>query len=501
MPTASEAVSRVGRSWSVRVRVIALVLAMLALGLTLAGAVTFTVQFAQLNQRVQGELLQEVDELRFIGEEGPEAPYADLELLFEGYLSVSLPNEHETMVVLVDGDIAYTSGGDPPFELDVDETRAEVQRVRQPGRAVLTDVEAVDGTDLRMVVASVALPNDPREGTLVVAVDVGSQRADIWAQVGTYTLVALGTILVTGATGYVVAGRLLRPLAELSEAAATIDTEDLTQRVRVSAAGNDVAQLAQKFNQMLDRLEAGVADQRQFLDDAAHELRTPLTIIRGNLELMEVGDAEDVDQTRVLVLDELDRMKRLVDDLLLLARSQRPDFVALAPTDVQQLGAELQDRLHLLGDRDWETQHTVRGTMLADRQRLQQAVIQLAANAAKFSSVGDRIEVRLDWSPPTAQVLDQVANAVERYLVISVRDTGVGIAPDQVERIFERFGRGAETGQVEGFGLGLPIVQAIALAHGGAVTVDSQVGVGSTFRLWIPATHPVRERRDAWPAS
>src|SRR5690606_4485344 len=113
----------------------------------------------------------------------------------------------------------------------------------------------------------------------------------------------------------------------------------------------------------------------------------------------------------------------------------------------------------------------------------QQAVIQLAANAAKFSSPGDRIEVRLDWSPPTAQVLEQVAVSAARYLVISVRDTGIGIAPDQVERIFERFGRSAETGSIEGFGLGLPIVQAIAQAHGGAVTLDSQLGAGSTFRL------------------
>lgn len=493
MPTASHTVSRVGRSWPVRVRVIALVLAMLALGLTLAGLVTFSVQFAQLNQRVQGELLQEVDELRFIGEQGPEAPYSDLEMLFEAYLLVSLPNEHESMLTMVDGAPARWPGGELAFDLNVPEVRAEVERTLQPGRAVLTDFQLREGDrvrDLRLVVASVALPNDPRQGALVVAVDIGAQRADIWAQVGTYSLVALGTIVVTGATGYVVAGRLLRPLAELTEAAATIDTEDLTQRVRVSEAGNDVAQLAQRFNQMLDRLEEGVAQQRQFLDDAAHELRTPLTIIRGNLELMEVGDAEDVDQTRVLVLDELDRMKRLVDDLLLLARSQRPDFVTPTPIDVKELGDELKDRVHLLGDRDWETHSTVQGAVVGDRQRLQQAVIQLAANAAKFSSPGDRIEVRLDWSPPTAPVLDQVTRAADRYLVISVRDTGVGIAPDQVERIFERFGRGAETGNIEGFGLGLPIVQAIALAHGGAVTLDSQLGAGSTFRLWIPADHP-----------
>ncbi|WP_109472818.1 sensor histidine kinase [Ornithinimicrobium cavernae] len=483
--------SRTGRSWPVRVRVIALVVAMLTLGLVVAGAVTFIVQFNQLDQRIDSELLQEIDEVRGIAEGGPpgsagDVPYTDLRELFEAYLTVSVPGEHESMLTLIDGTTVFIPGGELPFELNVPEVKQEVQRVYAPGRATITDF-TLDDHELRMITASVALPGDTREGVVVVAIDAGAQRRAIWNQVGTYALVALGTVLVTGATGYVVAGRLLRPLADLSRATATIDTEDLTQRVEIQAADNDVAQLAHTFNQMLDRLEAGVADQRQFLDDAAHELRTPLTIIRGNLELMEVGDAEDVDQTRTLVLDELDRMKRLVDDLLLLAKSQRPDFIEFAPVDVQLLGRELQDRVHQLGERTWETVATASGTVLADRQRLQQAVIQLAANAAKFSEPGSRIEVRLDWAQPTAEVIDTLPSPARRYLVITVQDRGTGIAPREVERIFERFGRSEDHRMVDGSGLGLPIVAAIAQGHRGTVTVDSAVGVGSTFRLWIPA--------------
>ncbi|USQ79969.1 HAMP domain-containing histidine kinase [Ornithinimicrobium faecis] len=482
---------RIGRSWSVRVRVISLVLVMLTLGLVVAGVVTFAVQFNQLNDRIESELEQEVSEIRGIATGGPpdsaeNVPYQDLYALFEAYLTVSVPGDHESMLTLIDGSTAFIPGGsERPFELNVPAVKQEVERLHEPGRAVITDF-ALDDHDLRMVVASVSLPGDDREGIAVIAIDAGAQRGQIWAQVGTYALVALGTVLVTGATGYVVTGRLLRPLTDLSKATATIDTEDLTQRVEIRAADNDVAQLAHTFNQMLDRLEAGVADQRQFLDDAAHELRTPLTIIRGNLELMEVGDAEDVDQTRDLVLDELDRMKRLVDDLLLLAKSQRPDFVEFAPVDVQALGHDLQDRAHMLADREWDTSVNATGTILADRQRLQQAVIQLAANAAKFSEAGSRIELRVDWAQPTDKVLEQVQTPARRYLVLTVRDNGAGIEPEEAERIFERFGRSEHHRSVDGSGLGLPIVVAIAQGHRGTVTLDSTPGLGSTFRMWIP---------------
>ncbi|NLG23349.1 MAG: HAMP domain-containing histidine kinase [Actinomycetales bacterium] len=477
------------RPWSVRARVIALVVTMLTIGLTLAGLVVFTVQFSDLNRRIDSELLQEVDEVRELARNGPpttDLPYTDLGQLFEAYLSVSLPNEHESMVTLIDAVVAFIPGGEMAFSLNDPRVVEVAQERRIPGRAVIFDF-ALDERDLRMIVSDVALPEEQRKGTLVVAIDAGTQRAAIWRQVGTYALVALGVILLTGATGYVVAGRLLRPLTDLAAAASTIDAEDLTQRVKVSSADNDVAQLAVTFNQMLDRLERGVADQRQFLDDAAHELRTPLTIIRGNLEIMDVGDVEDVDQTRELVLDETDRMKRLVDDLLMLARSQRPDFVTFESVDVQALGREIQDKVHRVSHHEWEVSTTAAGVVIGDRQRLQQATFQLAANAAKFSEDGSRVEISLSWSPPTAEVAGRVAQVANRYLVIAVRDHGTGISPEEAERIFERFGRSESHHTVEGSGLGLPIVVVIAEAHRGTVTLDSVLGSGSTFRIWIPA--------------
>lgn len=484
---------RTGRAWSVRTRVLALMLSLMVSGLLVAGAVTFSVQFAELHDRIERDLLQEVDELDSLARAGPEGPaadgslrpYTDLDTVFRSYLQSSVPGQSESVVALIDGEPTLVSGGERPFELDRPEVVSAALAVHQEGRSVFTDTE-LDGRQLRLIVTSVQLPEEARQGIFVVGIDIGTLRGRIVDDMTTYALVALGTIVLTGLAGHLVAGRLLRPLIELREATSAINAEDLTRRVEVSDADTDVAQLSRTFNQMLDRLEAGFADQRRFLDDAAHELRTPLTIIRGNLELVAADDPRDVEQTRELVLDEMDRMQRLVNDLLLLASAQRPDFVRRGPVDVAVLGDEVMDRVNLLGERDFVRAGWPTGTVRADRQRLQQAVVQLAANAVKFTSPGDTVTVGLSWSPATSEVRDRVGTPAEEYLVVSVQDTGVGIEPDQMERIFERFSRADNARHLDGSGLGLAIVMAIARAHQGTVTLDSQVGIGSTFRVWIP---------------
>ncbi|WP_153395219.1 sensor histidine kinase [Ornithinicoccus halotolerans] len=495
MPAEPAAPPRPGRGWSVRSRVLALVLAFIVLGLAVAGAVTFTVQFAAVEDRIEADLRQEIEELEQLALSGPDGdgePYQDLDELFVAYLQTSVPNEHESMVTLVDDEVDYVPGGARPFQLERPEVLQVVRAVRVEAATTYARM-ALDGHDLRLTVASVSLAGDDRSGTLVVGVDAAPVRDQVEGSIRTYLLVAAVTLVVTATVAHVVTGRLLRPLTDLGQATAAIDPDDLTHRVPVSETDTDVARLAAAFNRMLDRLEAGFVEQRQFLDDAAHELRTPLTIIRGNLELLEAGDPEDVAQTRALVLEEMDRMQRLVDDLLLLAKSQRPDFVRPAELDVATLTDELLDRVRLLGDREWRVAARADGagaagpTVRADRQRLQQAVVQLAANAVKFSDPGTPVTLATAWSPPDAQVRAQLAEPASRYLVVSVEDQGVGLEPDQVDRVFERFSRLEQARPVEGSGLGLSIVLAIARAHGGTVTVDSVPGVGSTFRLWLPA--------------
>jgi signal transduction histidine kinase len=233
------------------------------------------------------------------------------------------------------------------------------------------------------------------------------------------------------------------------------------------------------FNDMLDRLEAAFATQRRFLDDAGHELRTPITIIRGHLELM--GDEpEERRATLALVMDELDRMSRLVEDVITLAKAERPDFLDLRTVDVEALTGEVHTKATGLAPRRWVLQEAGRGVVVADRQRLTQAIVQLAQNAVQHTGPDDVIAI-------SSRLADGEAT-------FTVRDTGPGVAPADRERIFDRFGRGRGARR-EGAGLGLAIVRAIAEAHGGRVAVDSPDGGGAAFRLIVPVDPPREEER------
>ena len=225
---------------------------------------------------------------------------------------------------------------------------------------------------------------------------------------------------------------------------------------------------------MLDRLERAFESQRRFVDDAGHELRTPLTIARGHLELLE-DDPDERRQTVELVLDELDRMRRIVDDLLLLAKHEQPDFLNLETVEVGALTDELHAKITALAPRDRVVATRGRGVIVADRQRVTQAVVQLAQNAAGVTQEGERIELG-----------STVADGRAR---IWIRDHGPGIPYGDQERIFGRFRRGGE-GRSEGAGLGLAIVKAIAEAHHGRVEVASRPGEGSTFTLIVPVDQP-----------
>jgi signal transduction histidine kinase len=173
-------------------------------------------------------------------------------------------------------------------------------------------------------------------------------------------------------------------------------------------------------------------------------------------------------------------MGRLVNDLLLLSRSQRPDFLTLATVDVAALTAEVHSKAEALGSQQWQIEKTGRGRIVADRQRLTQALIQLAENAAKHTPAGKPIRIGSSVQDGTA--------------AFWVSDSGPGIRREDRNRIFERFGRGRGTRRLEGSGLGLTIVGAIAEAHGGEVALESEPGRGATFTISIPTEGPRAER-------
>ena len=314
----------------------------------------------------------------------------------------------------------------------------------------------------------------------VVVVEFGAERrADIDRAVRLMALACLLVIVVVAAGGYLAMGRALRPLRTVTETARTIEETDLSRRIEVTGT-DEVADLAHTFNGMLGRLHRAFAAQQAFVSDAGHELRTPITIVRGHLELMG-DDPADRAETIALVTDELDRMNRMVNDLLMLAKAEQPDFLHPDHVEVDLMMHDVYAKAVALGDRDWRIGTIDEVTVWADRQRLTQALMQLAQNAVQFTSPGDTIELSARREHP--------GQAEPGRVLLAVRDTGVGIEPEDRERIFARFARADHArARAEGAGLGLAIVAAIAEAHRGTVAVDSIPGAGSTFTLVLPAS-------------
>ena len=283
-----------------------------------------------------------------------------------------------------------------------------------------------------------------------------------------YIVVALAAALLISGISSVLARRLLSPVTELRQTAQSISGGDLSNRL-ATKGNDDIAELGRTFNDMLDRLESSFETQRHFLDDVGHELRTPLTILSGHLETMDTSDVDDVEETRALLLDETDRMSRLVDELLILARARRPDFVRFDGVDVSSLLHDTLAKAKGLGQRDWRIETEPDIGLQADRQRLTQALLQLAANAVDHTSAGQSITFG--------------ASADDSHVHLWVRDEGSGVPDEIAAEIFDRFRRGSAEGS--GFGLGLSIIKAIAEAHGGSVVLD-RTDIGAQFRMILP---------------
>ncbi|MFC6094968.1 sensor histidine kinase [Saccharothrix lopnurensis] len=307
-------------------------------------------------------------------------------------------------------------------------------------------------------------------------------------------LSAVSTLI--GAGAHLIADQLLRdaagegigflrwlllglPLAVVSchlaaEVVLLLFTSRADRRDRLDWSRDALAALAEQFNAMLDRLEHAFATQRRFLDDAGHELRTPITIVSGHLELMGDDPAERAEAVR-LCADELDRMNRVVGDLLLLAKAEQPDFITPAPADVAELTSDLYAKVRAIGDRHWRLEAIGEGEVRLDEQRVTQAVVQLAQNAVQHTEAGSEVLIG-------SAVRDGVAS-------FWVADRGPGVRPEDAGAIFERFGRGSTGGAAghrAGAGLGLAIVRAIAEAHHGLVRLTSTPGAGARFAIGIP---------------
>jgi two-component system, OmpR family, sensor kinase len=228
----------------------------------------------------------------------------------------------------------------------------------------------------------------------------------------------------------------------------------------------------------VDAMRRVAEREREFMRDAAHTLRTPLTVAHGHAEfvLEDLAPGTQGHEDATILLDELRRLARISDQLLMLATAEREDALLLAPVALDRLAADVARRFAHSTGRAVTVDAPEPVTVLADEQRLRHALDALVENALHATEAGGAVTI-------DARVRDGRA-------VLAVSDTGVGIAPEDHARIFERFARGADAESRPGTGLGLPIVKAIAEAHGGAVSVRSEPGAGTTFALTLGAPVP-----------
>jgi signal transduction histidine kinase len=293
-----------------------------------------------------------------------------------------------------------------------------------------------------------------------------------------YSFGALGGLFVVSLViGWVLSGRVLRPVRSITRTAAEIQATDLSRRIRLKGAKDELRDLADTVDTMLDRLEDGFRAQRQLIDDASHELRSPLAIIRANVDTV-LNSPESTDEERAHAVEIVDRattrMTRLVEDLLATARRTAPALVD-ANVDVGALVAEAcEEYAHVTALRGMRITRRLPGGLvtIGDHDALRRAVENLLSNAARLAPPGSEVSV--------------AAGRVEGWIWAAVRDAGPGLPAGEQGRVFDRFWRGEASRRDRHTGLGLAIVRQIVESHGGQVRLFSQVGVGSTFVLWLP---------------
>ena len=325
-------------------------------------------------------------------------------------------------------------------------------------------------------------PNDPTQAQAVRLQDFEQAVTDNALKLlKNYSFLALGVLFIVSlGVGWVVAGRLLAPIDRITDVARRIQATDLSGRISLVGPEDELKRLADTFDSMLERLDAAFVAQRRFIADASHELRNPLAVIRTNLDVVlsdPKSDENALRDTSAVVRRATERMSKMVDDLLALARLESPqqldervdigdvaneiaeEFTAVAQSHGVELRRSISDGIFVAGD----------------RYALKRALANLAQNALRYAPADSSVTI--------------AAGTKDGWVWTAVEDHGPGIAPEHRHQVFERFWRAdkSRSRSLGGSGLGLSIVQQVAQAHSGLVKLSSEVGRGSTFVIWIPA--------------
>lgn len=347
------------------------------------------------------------------------------------------------------------------------------------GQSILESAQYPNESPLRLISVPII-----HRGNLLYIVQVGTSMKSIEDTLRRFLILLIVAmpiaLAVSLAAGWFLAGRALRPVDAITLAAQRIAAGDLSQRLTMPAAPDEIGRLAGTFNNMIGRLDASFQQIRQFTSDASHELRTPLTVMKGETELVlrRPRGLEDYQSVLESNLEEIDRMTRIVEELLFLSRADMGEVkMESMPVALKALVEDIHRQATLLGqDRNIEV---VLGIVMpasvqGDELRLRELLLNLVENAIKYSYPDGKVEIAL---------------ATEgREAILSVTDRGIGITPGDQTKIFDRFFRtdGARAHTKKGTGLGLAICAWIVEVHKGRINVRSSVGHGSTFIVSLP---------------
>lgn len=446
-----------------RARVLGVYALLLGLALALTSIVTFQ-QADQAQQRaVDDELREEVVDFQAAIEAGTNDGLRPRDAV-ASYLDAWPSGDRDTIVVRIGAAPVRAEG---PLGLDPTLV-AVVDGVRAPA---ITSVRT-EGGEARVLSTPIVI-GDRQVGGVAAARPTQADRDALFERrAAVFLATALAFVLASGIAWFIL-GRMLRPVKDMAVTADAIAREgDLTRRIGVSNRNDEVGDLERTFNGMLGQLEAAFTREQRFIREASHELRTPITICRGHLEVLGADpDPAEVRDAIGIVVEELARMGRIVEDMTMLSRMEDPGFLRIERVVLADFVSDVARAAEpLLGGR-LEVAPPPHGAVVdADPQRLTQAIVNLVQNAALHSAGDAPVELRVRRLAGTWR--------------IEVADRGGGIPPGEEERLFRPFNRGRTRGP--GSGLGLAIVRGIADAHGGAAGVDNRPGDGATFWIEVP---------------
>lgn len=463
---------------SVRVLLTIVITVVAALGMSVVGTVVYTVERHRIADRAEDRLIDQLDAARVIVSTPPDGGWADAADALAGIMRLIVPGDTGGAVGIIDGEVALVPG--IPAHIDPGEDADFIALVVAETAASDTVIGTYreNGVNWAYLAAPVDVEADPDTAAVFVLVyDLDRELAELDTSARAYLWTAAGAVAVIAAVSWFLATRLLRPLRQMRLMADRVSALSLDERIPVRGR-DDVSDLARTMNGMLDRLDDAMAAQRRLLGDVGHELKTPLTIVHGFLDVLDPKDTIDIEHTRRLAIDEIERMGRLVADLVDVAALLDDEGLlrahvstALLVRTIAEKGAMISGagiRLGPVADADAEL----------DAARITQAVLQLIQNAVTHGGGGVELSSRI----------------ADDRLEIFVRDHGPGIPEEDRARIFERFQRLQHGGRgLDGSGLGLSIVQLIARQHGGEVTVAEAPGGGALFLLGIPLSPPAEE--------